>query len=50
MTLTDLNQHLKAVELSIAEDTVIVLVRYVKYSAEGSDTRGFQLQENIPRT
>lgn len=50
MKLTDLNRHLKAVELSIAEDTVIVLVRDVKYSAEGSDTRGLQLQENIPRT
>lgn len=41
------DEHLKAVEFSIAEDAVVVLVRNVEYSGEGSDTRRFQLEENI---
>lgn len=39
--LNDLNRHLKAIEFSVTEDTVIILVRYVKYSAQGSDTQWF---------
>lgn len=36
---SDLNWHLKAVEFGVTEDTVIVLVGNVEYSAEGSDTQ-----------
>lgn len=35
--------HLKAVEFSVTEDMVIVLVRNVKYSAKGSNTQRFKL-------
>lgn len=47
MMLIDFHWHLKAVEFSVTEDTVVVLVRNVKYSAKGSDTQWFQLQKNI---
>lgn len=39
--------HLKAVEFSVTEDMVIVLVRNVKYSAKGSNTQRFKLGKNI---
>lgn len=39
--MSDFNWHLKAVEFSVTEDTVVVLVGNVEYSAEGSDTQWF---------
>jgi len=44
---SDFNCYLKAVEFSVTEDTVIVLVGNVKYPAEGADTQLFQLGTNI---
>ena len=36
--VSDFIWHLKAVEFGITKDMIIILVRNVKYSAEGSDT------------
>lgn len=41
MMLSIFDWHLKAVEFSITEDAVVVLVRNVEYSAKGSDTQLF---------
>lgn len=43
--LSDFSRHLKTVELQVAEDAVVILVRNVKYPAEGSNTQRFELGE-----
>lgn len=48
--LSDFKWHLKAVEFSVTEDTVVVLVGNVEYSAKGSDTQWFQLGTDIGGT
>lgn len=42
---SNFSRHLKAVEFQVAEDTVVILVRNVKYPAEGSNTQWFELGE-----
>lgn len=39
------SRHLKTVEFQVAEDAVVILVRNVKYPAEGSNTQRFELGE-----
>lgn len=43
VTPCNFNRHLKAVEFQVAEDAVVILVRNVKYPAEGSNTQRFEL-------
>lgn len=39
------SRHLKTVEFQVTEDAVVILVRNVKYPAEGSNTQRFELGE-----
>lgn len=45
MNTCNFSQHLKAIELQVTKDVVIILIRNVKYPAEGSDTQWFELRE-----
>lgn len=45
MITCNFSGHLKAVEFQVTEDAVIILVRNVKYPAEGSNAQWFELGE-----
>lgn len=42
---SNFSRHLKTVEFQVAEDAVVILVRNVKYPAEGSNAQRFELGE-----